>query len=66
MEQGWAGLGWARMRPSLTGRPGKPKPGEPTSPLAPAKGPRCWFPTAAVQDKQDSPWGRKRRDQDVS
>ena len=53
-KMGWTELGW-----SLTGRPGKPKPGRPMSPLAPVGGPRCWAPTAKLQDKQESPWGRK-------
>lgn len=53
-KTGWTEPGW-----SLTGRPGKLKPGRPTSPLAPVEGPRCWAPTAKLQDKQESPWGRK-------
>lgn len=63
MEQGWAGLVCARRKQSLTGRPGKPKAEGPTPPLTPVEGPRCWAPMAGPQDKQDSPWGRKRRGQ---
>lgn len=66
MWQRRAGLAWpglARRQQSLTGRPGKPRPGGPTSPLGPIEGPRCWAAMAELQDKQDSPCGRKKRDQ---
>lgn len=60
-KEGWTGL--AGRKQPLTGRPGNPKPGGPTSPLVPAEGLSCWAPTAGLQDKQESPWRRKRRDQ---
>jgi hypothetical protein len=47
---------------SLTRRPSKLAPGDPTSSLDP-EGPRCWAPTSELQDEQGSPWGEKRSNQ---
>lgn len=60
-RESWTGLCCARGKQSLTRGPGKPR-AVPVV-LTPVEGLKSWAPIAGLQDKQESPWGRKRRGQ---